>query len=398
MPSSKKAQHAAAWVLPMTGPPLRRGYVAVDGGEIVDVGTLPTGAEVPSIAILPGLVNAHTHLELSWMKGRIPPDDSMPAWAQRLITLRLSSPGGGPVPMVEAIAAVRASGTTLVGDVTNSLATYDLLAASELSAAVFYEQLGFNAAMALPLIAAAKQQLSEVRQIDRVRATIVPHAPYSVSPELMRAIAGANPDGRPISIHAGESPEEMQFLKEGSGPWRDLLERLGVWSPHWAAPGCGPVEYLDRLGLLNDRLVAVHGVQLTDDELGRLAAAGATLVTCPRSNRWTGAGTPPIDRFYASGVSVALGTDSLASVDDLNLFAEMAAVRSIAPSVPARDILRSATLEGARALGFGGELGAIAPGLGAELLAVRLPAQLDAAEDVEEYLVRGVSPSDVTWL
>jgi aminodeoxyfutalosine deaminase len=376
---------------------MRGGSVTIDSGRVVDVAPSAANVPVPQVAILPGLVNAHTHLELSWMQGRVPPGDSMSAWASQLIELRMSASSGGPEPIVAAIAAARACGTSLVGDVTNGLASYDLLAASALSAAVFYELIGFNPAMALPLMSAAKQQLRELRLVDRVRPTIVPHAPYSVSPDLVRAIGGAADRG-PMSIHLGESPEEMRFLKYGTGPWQELLERLGAWSPQWSAPGCGPVEYLDRLGVLNDRLIAVHAVQLEDDELERLAAAGATIVTCPRSNRWTGAGTPPIERFYASGAAVAIGTDSLASVEDLNLFNEMAEVQALAPEVPARAILRSATLEGARALGFGGELGAIAPGLRADLIAVRLPPHVDDAEDVEEYLVGGVAPSDITWL
>ncbi|MBW8712593.1 MAG: amidohydrolase family protein, partial [Acidobacteria bacterium] len=152
---------------------------------------------------------------------------------------------------------------------------------------------------------------------------------------------------------------------------------------------------LDRLGLLNEHLIAVHGTQLPDDELARLAAAGGTLVTCPRSNRWTGAGTPPIERFYASGVRVAVGTDSLASVEDLNLFGELACVHQLAPHVPARLLLESATIEGARALGFGHEFGTIEAGKRAALLAVRVPRGVD---DVEEWLVRGIEPDVIQWL
>jgi cytosine/adenosine deaminase-related metal-dependent hydrolase len=385
--------HRGAWVLPMTGAPIRNGFVTVDNGRIVDLG-IDSRPGAPDVAILPGLVNAHTHLELSWMKGLVPPGDSMPAWAGQLIDLRLSSPPGGAGPIVDAIAAVRASGTALVGDVTNGLGAYGLLAASRMSAAIFYELIGFNPAMALPLLASAKQRLGELELVDRLRLTMVPHAPYSVSPDLFRAIAGAA-DDRPLSVHLGESPEEVQFLRDGTGLWRALLERLGAWNPRWTVPACGPVEYLDRLGLVNDRLVAVHAVQLTDDELGRLAAAGATIVTCPRSNAWVGAGAPPIERFYASGARIAIGTDSLASVDDLNLFSEMAAIRTLARSVPARAILQSATVEGARALGFGDELGAIRPGQRAELIAVKVPP---AVTDVEEYLVSGVPPSDLEWL
>jgi 5-methylthioadenosine/S-adenosylhomocysteine deaminase len=129
-------------------------------------------------------------------------------------------------------------------------------------------------------------------------------------------------------------------------------------------------------------------VHLTADELGALAAAGATLVACPRSNRFTGAGVPPVAAFYASGVRVAVGTDSLASVEDLDLFAELRAMRRIAPAVPAAALLRSATLEGARALGWDAEFGSIAPGRRAALLAVRAPAARDG--DVEEAVLEAV--------
>ena len=134
----------------------------------------------------------------------------------------------------------------------------------------------------------------------------------------------------------------------------------------------------------------MHGVQLSEIELSRLAAAGATLVTCPRSNRWTGVGDPPASRFYRSGVRVAVGTDSLASVDDLNVFSELAAIRRLAPDVPARALLDSATRAGAEALGFEDAFGTIEPGKLAELIAVRVPA---GVADVEEYLVSGIQPS-----
>jgi cytosine/adenosine deaminase-related metal-dependent hydrolase len=174
-----------------------------------------------------------------------------------------------------------------------------------------------------------------------------------------------------------------------------MLARLGVWTDEWKAPAAGPVGYIAANGLLTDRLLAVHCVQLTDVELQALAAAGATVVTCPRSNRWTGAGLPPVERFYASGVRVAIGTDSLSSVEDLNLFSELKLIRDLAPAVPPREILASATTHGADALGFGDELGTIQPGKRAELIAVRLPSE---TVDVEEYLLSGIEPSDVTWL
>jgi cytosine/adenosine deaminase-related metal-dependent hydrolase len=418
--------HRAAWVLPIVTPPIRDGWVAVEDDRIVAVGAAghasddsvsisqgswgptPTSSRsatsrharaagapptLDRLAILPGLVNAHTHLELSWMRGRVPPADAMPDWASRVIGLRQSADGDARAPIVEAIREARATGTALVGDITNTLAAYDPLVESELYAAVFLELIGFRVAEPESLLCDAMQRLSALAPNERLRASIVPHAPYSVSPELMRAIATSGT--HPISIHLAESREEIRFLHDGTGPWRELLERLGAWSGNWVPPGCGPVEYLDRLGMVSDRLVAVHGVNLTAQELARLAAVGAAVVTCPRSNRWTGAGEPSLQRFFDSGVRVALGTDSLASVDDLNLFNEMQAVRQRAPHVPARRILHSATLEGANVLGFGAELGSLEPGKRAELLGVRVPPDV---EDVEEYLLTGVQPSELVWL
>ncbi len=399
--------HRAAWVLPIDAPSIRDGWVEVAHGRIVGVGAgepptvsrqPPTASRQQRCVILPALVNAHTHLELSWMRGRVPPGEAMPAWATRLIGERLtegtSSADSRRAAVVAAITEARASGTSLVGDVTNTLEACEPLMGSGLSAAVFFELLGFRALDPGALVEAALHRLAALPENERLRKTIAPHAPYSVSGDLFRAI-GRTADGCPLSVHLGESPEEVRFLRDGTGPWRDLLERIGAWAPEWIPPGCGPVAYMERLGLVNERLIAVHGVQLEDDELHRLAMSGATVVACPRSNRWTGAGVPPIRRFYESGVRVAIGTDSLASVEDLNLFNEMAEVRRLAPGVPARQILSSATLDGATALGFGAELGSISAGKRAELIVVRVPVDV---EDVEEYLVEGIQPSDIEWL
>jgi cytosine/adenosine deaminase-related metal-dependent hydrolase len=134
---------------------------------------------------------------------------------------------------------------------------------------------------------------------------------------------------------------------------------------------------------------------MTAQDLSRLAALGTTLVTCPRSNHYTGAGRPPVEEFYSSGVRVAVGTDSLASTPDLNMFSELAALRALAPSVPASKLLDSATRQGARALGFDADYGTIEPDKRARLLVVDVPSTID---DVEEYLVSGIRAEQVRWI
>jgi cytosine/adenosine deaminase-related metal-dependent hydrolase len=403
-----RALVSAAWVLPVSAPPIREGWIAVEDGIITALGPRGTSAHAAAChdadvvddrsdaVLLPGLVNAHTHLELSPLRGRVPPAAAMPAWVRSLLAARRQSPGPDGESVARAITAMRAGGTALVGDVSNTLASCDALARSAMSALVFHEVLGFRPADPVGLVRAASERARASERLPRVRATLAAHAPYSTSPAVFAAVRDqVVAAGRPVGVHLGESPEEIAFLRTGQGAWRTLLEDLGAWDDRWTAPQCGPVEYLDRLGLLGPRLVAVHGVHLDAEELSRLAAAGATLVTCPRSNEWTGVGPPPVGSFFRSGVNVAVGTDSLASSPDLQVFAELAALRRLAPDVPARLIVRSATLGGAEALGFGEQLGSLDVGKRADVIAVRLR---DATADPEESLLRGVGPEDVAWV
>src|SRR5258705_5786384 len=188
-----------------------------------------------------------------------------------------------------------------------------------------------------------------------VRVSLAAHAPYSVSPALFAAIR-ADLDahaGEVTSVHLGESLEEIEFIKRGTGPWRALLEELGVWTDAWEPPGTSPVGYLDQLGFLDRRVLAVHAVQLDGDDLDRLRSRDMTVVSCPRSNQHVGVGAPPLEAFYAMNVKVAFGTDSLASAPDVNLFSELAEARRLAPRVPARTLLESAPPQRPPALGFG---------------------------------------------
>jgi cytosine/adenosine deaminase-related metal-dependent hydrolase len=197
------------------------------------------------------------------------------------------------------------------------------------------------------------------------------------------------------SIHLGESAEEVEFLAAGTGPFRSLLADLGAWDSTWRPPGLAPVAYLQQLGALHPGLLAVHGTQFAGPDLAAVAASGATLVLCARSNRWVGAGTPPVTAAFAAGGRVAVGTDSLASVADLNMFAELAFLRGIAPHVPASRLLEAATRAGAQALQCR-QLGVLAPGATSRAI-VRLPPA--GVADVEEWLVAAAADTgDLRWL
>jgi cytosine/adenosine deaminase-related metal-dependent hydrolase len=390
----------ARWVLPIDRPVMRGAWIEIRDGRIVSVGSgqppeKPT--DLGDVAVLPGLVNAHTHLELSWMAGHVPPAASMNEWIRMLLRVRRAGPAGGVQAEAEAARAaaltMRSTGTVAVGDISNTLISPRILANAGLAGVVFYELLGFNVADPGPIVSDALRRAAdgEAALPERrapLRTTIAAHAPYSVSPRLLREVARSA--AGPLAIHLGESSEELEFLRSGAGPIRETLEELGVWNPAWEPPRSGPVEYLSTVGYLKAGLLAVHGVHLTDDELSRLRQAGATLVTCPRSNSWVGAGLPRVAHFYTAGVPVAVGTDSLASVSTLNMFDELTELRRVAPEIAAASLLESATRVGARALGLDREYGTLAPGRRAELVTVSVPAR---ETDVEEYLVSGV-PSD----
>lgn len=400
----------AAWICPISRPPIQDGWVATDHGRIEAIGAAgdapPAQGQVANlgdVAILPGLVNAHTHLELSNMRGRVPPAPTFHQWITQLFVTRGGRIERADHPTVvdaacDGVREARDFGTALIGDISNSLSSVAPLRNGGLRGLVFHELLGFN----LP----HGRRVEETRDARRdaaarggtsVRVSVAPHAPYSVSPELFRAIREEvdRSDVRITSVHVGESDGEVQFLIDGSGPVPTMLRWVGSWRDDWTTPGCEPVEYLDSLGVIDAHTLIVHGVQLRPPSLERLADIGCTLVTCPRSNQWVGVGVPPLEDFFASGLKVAVGTDSLASVDDLNIFSELKTMRWLAPSVSANRLLASATLVGAQALGFDDELGSIDVGKRAELLAVDVP---DGITDVEEYLLGGIEARQINWV
>src|SRR5688572_8138605 len=397
-------RYRADWLLPIVDHPICDGWVSVDEERIVEVGngSAPDAVDLGRAIILPALVNAHTHLELAYLRGRIPPGDDFNRWIRTVMALRRQYPNPEDPEILSsaraAIAAARAAGTALVGDVSNTLVTVPLLREAGMAGQVFYELLGFNAPDPGGRVAAARQA-AEAAGVDGggVRIALAPHAPYSVSPLLFKEIrAELDRRAAPVSsVHLGESIDEIQFLRHGKGAVRQMLEELGVWNSQWTPPGTSPVVYLSDLEFLDRSVIVVHGVQFDGDDLSRLSALGSTVVSCPRSNRYVGVGDPPLEAFYAMDVDVAFGTDSLASVTDLNLFSELKEARRLAPRVSARRLLGSATLAGARALGFERDFGSIEPGKCAALLAVQVP---DGVTDVEEYLLTGIEPRQIGWL
>ena len=404
--------YRAAWIVPIVGPPVRHGWVATHAGRLIAVGRDGEAAPGPvasdavidlgEVAVLPALVNAHTHLELSWLRNRVPPARGFISWVSSMMRERMQASDQRDEHVVRkamgaALAEMKATGTAVVGDISNTLANLDLLGPSGLAGVVFHELIKFRATDPEEVVTDAERRIEMATVGADWRLALAPHAPYSVSPGVFAALRDRRrtADDTHTSVHVSESADEVEFIDRGSGGWQDLLKRLGAWDSEWRTPNCSPIEYLDRLGFWDDRTLAVHAVKASPEDLKLLASRGATIVTCPRSNVHVGAGDPPVAAFYESGVNVAIGTDSLSSVKDLNLFSELAAMHRLAPGVEPSRLLRSATINGATALGFDRDFGSIAPGKRAALLAVSIPS---GTTDVEQYLVSGIFPDRIQWV
>ncbi|MGQ9921928.1 MAG: amidohydrolase family protein, partial [Desulfobacca sp.] len=221
------------------------------------------------------------------------------------------------------------------------------------------------------------------------------HAPYSVAAPLFQRLAAWNrTKQRPGSVHLGESPEELRFLQQGDGPLRELLKARGRWYAAYRPPGSSPAVYLEQLGFWQGANLAVHGVWLTEADRAILARRGVFLALCPRSNRHTGVGLPDVAALHRAGVRLTLGTDSLASSPDFNLFKDIELLSQHCPEIPLSAYLTMATWWGAHALGRQQELGSLSPGKRAALLWLPLPVAAPLWPGLLEAGVQG----QIYWL
>jgi cytosine/adenosine deaminase-related metal-dependent hydrolase len=372
--------YAAKHLLPVASTPIPSGAVLVHDGRILAVGRRKDvvrshpGVEVRDLGdavIVPGLVNAHTHVELSFMNGEPPAGGTFMTWLRDLVARRPEQdPAAAAAAATAAIEAMVQKGTVAVGDVANGTWAAPLLARSSLRGLAFHEIFGFKTSETESILDAAAARLEAIdahpdvaAARDRFTTVLTPHAAHTTAAPLLKALGGrAVAAGEMLSIHVAESEEESQLLRDGTGPFKDFLIERGAWDPAFKPPGQTPVEVLDRLGVLTPRTLAVHCVHLEHQDLSRLQARGVTVVTCPRSNQRLGVGQAPVPKLLASGIPVALGTDSLASSPDLDVFTELAHLRQEHPGLSPAAALRIATLNGARALGLSQDLGTIEAG------------------------------------
>ena len=383
-------------MLPVDGPPIADGAVAIEGDRIAAVGPaseLGADERFAEAAIVPGFVNSHSHLEYAVYAGF---GDGLGDFAE-WITLhidrkaRLSWDDHLAIARLGAAECLR-SGITTVGDCSYSGAAAAACAELGLRARVYLEVFGADVPRALERFAATRERVEHAFSA-LVRPGVSPHAPYSTSLEVYRACAEL---GRPLATHLSESASEIEYLQTGRGAWggyAQLVEPPGTTGPRLLADN----------GLLGRHVVAAHCVHVDEDEVAALAGSGTGVAHCPRSNAFLGCGVAPLARLRAAGVRVGLGTDSPASAPSFDMFDELSAAvlgarsREGRPDVlTAAEALELATLGSARALGLENEIGSLTPGKQADLAVVSLAASAYVPwEDPAAAVVFGGSPDRV---
>ena len=370
----------AASVHPVTAPPIQDGAVLVDAdGRIAAVGPnsrvpAPPGAralEFPDAVLAPGLVNCHTHLELTHLAGKNPARE-FPGWIRTIRALKdATTPEEFSRSAEQGVRDCWAAGVTCVADTGSTGAPLQALA--QLGARGIYYQEVFGpdpakCAASLAELTAAVERLRPLAS-DHVRLGISPHAPYSVSEPLYRATAElARRERLPVAVHLAESREETALVRDGAGPFADALRARGI---SITAHGCSPVQYLLRLGVLQRATgwLCIHCVQVDGPDIESLRNAGAAVAACPRSNRAHGHGTAPLPLFRGAGLTVGFGTDSVVSTGDVDLWSE-----ATAAGLEGAEALRVLTLDGARALGLDAAIGSLELGKAADLAVFPLTA------------------------
>jgi cytosine/adenosine deaminase-related metal-dependent hydrolase len=403
----------ARWVFPVASPPVEGGVVTVNDGRIVAVGPHATegqAVDLGDVAILPGLVNAHTHLEFSELEQPLgEPGMSFPRWIREVIAWRLrreeeetQAPSRRRLAITRGLEASAAHGVAALGEIAAPGWPEEPFLETSLDCTVFQELLGLAPERQPSLLQlaenhwAAGQHPDSQRRGGTWRAAFSPHAPYTAPPALVEQVAELSQrTGAPVAMHLAESWEELELLQSRSGPFAEFLAELSPVFPNLIPRGIRPQDYLERLARAARALV-IHGNYLDEEEIAFLAehAERMSVVYCPRTHAYFRHGRYPLEALLAQGVHVAIGTDSLASNPDLNLWNELRFIAQHYPSVAPETVLHLGTQAGADALGIADEYGVLAVGRAAAFSFV--PLEACSADDPHELLFRSAAAESET--
>ena len=368
--------YSARWVLPMSAAAIENGAVAVEGQRIAGVGPVDEilakfpAAKTESLGeavILPGLINTHTHLELTALRGYLEKEENdFFAWLRKLTIARLERMTPDDIRVSAtwgACEAVRA-GITCVGDASDSaLLSMRALQDVGLRGVVYQESFGPDARLAQENFEKLKVKVDELRgqENELVRAGVSPHAPYTVCGPQLELIADlSKSEGLPLMMHAAESEAEELLLREGCGAFAEGLARRSI---EWKAPGLSTIDYLKLHGILDTSPLLAHCIRVDDDDIETLRATGTKVAHCPKSNAKLGHGRAPFAKFIEAGVLVGLGSDSVASNNTCDILEEARFAtllsRAAGDHVSAAQTLKAATFGGALTEGSQADLVAV---------------------------------------
>lgn len=396
----KSTSLRARWVFPVDAEPLENGTVEIEDGRITAVHASrdPRAVDLGNAAVIPGLVNAHTHLEFSDFDEPVAPaSGGFTDWIRAVVGHRRERNTGPAETIQSGLAECAQSGTTLLGEIATEGWSPDNFSSASPGAVVFRELIGPLPEQRTEQLEIARRHLqvseSEVRSperkigdrdfpalrsplsaLDSLRG-LSPHAPYSMHPDLFRDLVGlAEEHDAPLAMHLAETRAELELLEHGTGEFAEMLREFGVWRDEAIPRGNRPLDYLEPLSRLRHALV-VHGNYLADDEIDLLARhPNLSLVYCPRTHAFFGHAEHPWRELLRRGGNVALGTDSRASNPDLSLWNELTFLRKRSPEIPPRTLLELGTIHGARALGLDAGTGSLTPGKAADLAVVQFDA------------------------
>lgn len=356
---------SADLVCPVSSAPLRDGVIALNrDGRILDV--LPTGSpDLPDASeikrhsgiICPGFVNAHCHLELSHMKGLLPEGTGLDGFIGGVVALRDTDPEAIEAAMNEADAAMWQAGIQAVGDICNTTDTIEVKRGSRIRYHSFIELLGISPERAELVFERGKWLRDEFREAG-LAATLVPHAPYSVSEQLFALISN---EGEAISMHSQETESENEMFIHSTGALLEKLRSLSIPMVGFIPSGKSSLRTMLPLLAGCPRTVLVHNTFTTTEEMQWASGqhSGLFWCSCPSANLYIEKRIPKVDDWLRNGARVCLGTDSLASNHQLSIFSEMRILAQLCPSIGFQDLLRMATLNGAEALGMERDLGTL---------------------------------------
>lgn len=414
----------ASHVLPVSAEPIENGAVAIDGDLIVAVGSRESiAAQFPAVsiedfglsAILPGFVNCHSHLELTAFRNQL--DDvehDFRSWLLKLNSLRaaLSDEDIIASAVAGAVEGARA-GVTCFGDIGRMGHAGGAALKQVGLRGVVFQETEFSpdngTADADFLNLATKYEQLREEETDLVKIGISPHSPYTVGSRLFELIAQYAILNRvPLSIHAAESADETELLMHGTGLFRELYERFDL---EWHSPHCTPIEYLERLGVLSTKPLLAHCIAVSATDIQKIESYGAKIAHCPKSNAKFGHGYAPFEAFLDAGITVGLGSDSVASNNICDLLEESRFAALIARNrcgsphevrastsrfISAKQMLETATLGGAKALGLDHLIGTLEVGKQADIAVISLnhPATQPVG-DINAALVFAASAANV---